>query len=96
MTPEQLEESRRIYIDVIKDAIKVTVNGKLDNLTTEFREHREETRNYIKQDMAWKSIADPYIKLAANISGVWKFLIYLGGGIITLLGVIVGIHQIEK
>ena len=86
MTAEDIEQNRALYIEVIKETIKATVNGKIDKMDKKLDEHyivdQETSRiltEYIKKDEAWKGIADPYIKLAANISGVWRFLVYCCG-----------------
>lgn len=95
MTKEEVENNRAIYIDVIKQAVKETVNGKIDKITEKLDLHIQETREYIKEDTTWKSTADPYIKLAANISGVWKFLIYCCTGITAFIAVYVGISKLK-
>ena len=93
MTPDQ----HKVIADSVKEAIQVHVNGKIDKLTLLITEHtktdEETARNlnqYIKDDMLWKEEADPYIKLAANISGTWKFV---AGVVVTLLSLI-GFYKI--
>lgn len=86
MSPEQYEGYIKEMKTVVEETIRTIVNGKIDSLRTDFKEHREEFKIYIKEDMKWKEEADPYIKLASNISGTWKFVVYVVVGLLSLFG----------
>ena len=86
------EEQHQKYIEEVKvavaDSIEKHVNGKIRGLD-------EKVTTYIKEDTEWKATADPYIKLAVNIAGTWKFVIYLVGGVVAILGLIIGIEKLK-
>ncbi len=74
-------------------AVKETVNGKIDAMHNQLKDHTridEETNqkliDYIREDTDWKKTADPYIKLAVNIAGTWKFAIYVLTGLLVVIG----------
>ena len=56
----------------IADAIKTTVNGKIDRMN-----NRLET--YIKEDMEWKDNVKPIIDLGRDLKGFNKGLMYVLG-----------------
>ena len=85
------EELNRIT-NTIEQTIKVVVNGKIDKINDKLDAHMLDNKNYIERDELWKAQADPYIKLAVNISGTWKFLVYIAG---TLLALIVGYKNLK-
>lgn len=87
------EETHKAIMEAVKEAVTINVNGKIDKLTDIMNNHTKVDEDnarilnqYIKDDMKWKEEADPYIKLAVNISGVWKFLIYIVVGLLSLIG----------
>ena len=63
----------------VEQSIETVVNGKIRKLD-------EKVTAYIERDEQWKKDADPYIKLASNLSGSWKFLVYVVGGLLAFLG----------
>lgn len=87
MTPEQHEHYINEMKNIVADTIRTIVNGKIDGM-------RNDLTNYIKEDTLWKNTADPYIKLAANISGTWKFLVYVVVGVLSFFGLYSVINKI--
>lgn len=86
MSPEQYEGYIKEMKKVVEETIRTIVNGKIDSLRSDFKEHREEVKLYINEDIKWKKEADPYIKLASNISGTWKFIVYVVVGLLSMIG----------
>lgn len=72
-----------IYIEEMKKelhiALEFYVNGKIDKMSDKFDA-------YIINDEKWKAMADPYIRLAMNISGTWKFIVYVVVSVLSFLG----------
>lgn len=66
MTPEQyaqFEETMRATVQqATADAVRITVNGKIDRLDTKLEA-------YIKEDNAWKESAQPTIDMGNNARG---------------------------
>lgn len=77
---QYIRELTQIIDASVANAIEKHVNGKIRNLDIKLTE-------YIHDDTKWKEDADPYIKLASNISGTWKFAVYTAGGLITLFAI---------
>jgi len=85
---------------VTVESIEKTVNGKINKLTDIVNANTDKLDKHLEAEGLWaiadikwkKSIdlwredADPYIKLAQNISGTWKFLIYVVVGLLSLIG----------
>lgn len=66
MTPEQFEAIQQN----IRETIKLTVNGKIDNM-------RNELSIYIKEDTEWKDSVSPSIDIMKDIQGFSTSTIYL-------------------
>lgn len=100
MKDEELQKIIDTIHKVTGDAIEIHVNGKINKLTKivednaiKLDSHLEAEKEWATIDVAWKKSidlwrgdADPYIKLAQNISGAWKFLIYIVVGLLSLMG----------
>lgn len=75
MTPKQLKQLE----SVIGKSIQTHVNGKIDKIDKKLDE-------YIKSDNAWKTEAEPVIKMGENMQGASKVLLYLAGTIAVVGG----------
>lgn len=80
MQDEEISKIIKALDESVAKAVELNVNGKI-------RKIDEKLDNYIKADLEWKKTADPYIKIASNISGTWKFIIYIAGGILAIIGI---------
>lgn len=83
MTPEQhltyVEEMTKAINSSVAEAIEKHVNGKIRGMDSKLSA-------YILKDEDWKKISEPYINLAISIERTWKFFVYVGSGILILLG----------
>lgn len=100
MTEEELKRIIDTIHIVTGESIEKHVNGKINKLTklvedntSKLNSHLQDEKLWAIADIEWKksidlwrSNADPYIKLAQNISGTWKFLIYVVVGLLSLFG----------
>lgn len=84
MTPEQhiiyVEKMTKAIDKSVGEAIEKYVNGKIRAMDTKLSD-------YIVKDEAWKNISDPYIKLAQSVERTWKFFMYVGSGILVIMGI---------
>ena len=81
MTPEQFEKLQTLITEQIGVAVKITVNGKIDNLN-------KKVDDYIKSDNEWKERAQPTIELGTNVRGFGKVFAYLIGTVAAVGGLI--------
>lgn len=100
MTEEELKRIIDTIHTVTGESIEKHVNGKINRLTkivedntSKLNSHLEDEKIWLIADVEWKKgidkwreNADPFIKLAQNISGTWKFLIYVVVGFLSLIG----------
>lgn len=85
MTPAQ---EKRI-MERIDKQIKITVNGKIDNLNIRLTE-------YIKDDTLWKDQAQPSIDLGKNLRGFGLVGAGFLGLIAAVSGAIIGVLELIK
>lgn len=97
------KENSGLVDDIIKkmeakiaESIDRAVNGKINRLTQEFREHNILVDTYIKDDNAWKDRNEPYLEGLANITGTSKIIVWIALGISTIIGAIFTIKQLFK
>ena len=89
MTPEQFEKLQNLISKQVETAVKVTVNGKIDDLNKKVDE-------YIKSDNEWKERAQPTIELGTNVRGFGKVFVYLIGTIAAVGGLVLTFERLIR
>jgi len=73
----------------VQQAVDKSINGKLYKIIEEQKEHKEIVKDYIKEDMEWKSRAEPVIAMGKNVQGFGKVSLYMLGFVASVAGVII-------
>ena len=81
MTEKQLEQ--------IKNLIRETVNGKIDNL-------HNKIDAYIESDNEWKNKAEPVLQMGKNVQGFGKVSLYIVGFVASVAGAILVVINLLK
>lgn len=81
MTPEQYQQLQETIKETVENAVRATVNGKIDRMNTKLD-------TYIKEDNEWKEQAQPTIEMGNNVRGFGKVTVYLLGVAAALFAVL--------
>ena len=82
-------ELLKIIQDSIAEAVKITVNGKIDKLNYKLDK-------YIDDDNAWKKTAQPVIDMGNDTRVFSKVVLWIAGAIVAVGGAIVIICKFLK
>lgn len=86
-----LEQFRDEIKAHVAETIKVTVNGKIDNLKQTMLT-TENFDTYVKDDTAWKKANEPALENMKNLTGLGKFIL---GGVVSIGALLAGIASIQ-
>ena len=106
MSPEEYKTLEKALTDAVQAQVKVTVNGKIDKLTTIVNETSTVVNKHIaadtlwkSEDKTWKETAQPVITNGNKIIGFWSVIGWISGsvvGIAIIMGTVVGIIALFK
>lgn len=82
MDKEQLAIFLKDNRESTAEAIRLTVNGKIDHLTARTVELQSFMENHAKDDKDFQSRIEPYIEGANGIIRIRDFAVWIGGGLI--------------